>query len=55
MAKTAEKSVKSKINNNKKAKSHKEKKPTDKLADKSEKFTRRQRYDTEADGRFAML
>ncbi len=35
MAKTAEKSVKSKINNDKKAKSHKEKKPTDKLADKS--------------------
>ena len=27
----------------------------DELADKSEKLTRRQRYDTEADGRFAML
>ena len=35
MAKTAEKSAKSKINNDKKAKARKEKKPTDKLADKS--------------------
>lgn len=35
MAKTAEKSEKSKINNDKKAKARKEKKPTDKLADKS--------------------